>query len=108
MTDNPEPAQYVDADLRGARFIRCDLSGAVMRGVIMVGGQFDGEIDGLRINGVEILSLVEAELNRRFPGREGRRATDPDGLRDNWAVLERTWAATLERVAAMPERTVDV
>ena len=68
----------------------------------------DGEIGGLRINGVEVLPLVEAELNRRFPGREGRRASDPDGLRKNWAELERTWAATLERVAAMPEGTVDV
>jgi hypothetical protein len=108
MTENPEPAQFVDADLRGARFLRCDLSRAVMRGVSLAGGEIDGEIEGLRINGVEIVSLVEAELNRRLPGREGRRATDPDGLRENWAALERTWAATLQRVAEMPERTVDV
>src|SRR5690606_35680523 len=50
----------------------------------------------------------EAELNRRFPGRADRRATDPDGLRAAWAALERTWAATLARVAAMPAGTVDV
>ncbi len=113
MTENPQPdeargAQFVDADLRGARFVRSDLSGAVMRGVCVAGGDIDGEIGGLRINGVEVLPLVEAELNRRFPGREGRRATDPDGLRKNWAALERTWAATLERVAEMPMGTVDV
>ena len=55
-----------------------------------------------------MVPLVEAELNRRFPGRGDRRAGDPDGLRAAWATLERTWAATLERVAAMPAGTVDV
>jgi len=51
----------------------------------------------LRVNGVDVIPLVEAELNRRLPGRAGRRATDPYGLRAAWAALERTWAATLER-----------
>ena len=62
----------------------------------------------MRVNGVDVIPLVEAELNRRFPGRAERRAADPDGLRAAWAMLERTWAATLERVAAMPTGTVDV
>ena len=62
----------------------------------------------LRVNGVDVIPFVEAELNRRFPGRADRRAEDPDGLRAAWAALERTWAATLERVAAMPAGTVDV
>ena len=35
----------------------------------------------LRVNGVDVIPLVEAELNRRFAGRAGRRAADPDGLR---------------------------
>lgn len=52
--------------------------------------------------------FVEAELNRRFAGRADRRAEDPDGLRAAWAMLERTWAATLEHVSAMPAGTVDI
>ena len=106
-------AEFVDADLRGARFVRADLSGVVMRAVNMQGADIDapwlseGE-SFLRVNGVDVIPLVEAELNRRFPGRAERRAGDPDGLRAAWAVLERTWAATLERVAAMPAGTVDV
>jgi DinB superfamily len=62
----------------------------------------------LLVNGVDVLPLVEAELNRRFPGRAERRAADPDGLRAAWVRLERIWAATLARVAAMPPGTVDV
>ena len=108
QSDEPRGPQFVDADLRGARIVRSDLSDAVMRGVYLAGADIDGEIGGLRINGVEVPPLVEAELNRRFPGREGRRANDPDGLRENWAVLERTWAATLERVAQMSDGAVDV
>ena len=106
--DEPRGAQFVRSDLRGARFVESNLSGAVMRGVYLAGADIDGEIDGLRINGVEVAALVEAELDRRFPGREGKRASDPDGLRKNWATIERTWAATLDRVAGMPESTVDV
>jgi hypothetical protein len=67
----------------------------------------DGE-GSLRVNGVNVAPFVDAELNRRFPGRADRRAADPDGLRVAWAALERTWSATLERAAAMPAGTVDV
>jgi hypothetical protein len=68
---------------------------------------FDGD-SFLRVNGVDVIPLVEAELNQRFPGRADRRAKDPDGLRAAWTTLERTWAATLERVAAMPAAAVDI
>ncbi len=111
--DDLQGAEFVDADLRGARFVGADLSGVVMRGVEVRGADIDapwlsnGE-SFLRVNGVDVIPLVEAELNRRFPGRADRRAGDPDGLRAAWAALERTWAATLERVAAMPAGTVDV
>ena len=111
--DELQGAEFVDADLRGARFVRTDLSGVVMRAVDVQGADIDAPwlFDGasfLRVNGVDVIPLVEAELNRRFPGRADRRAGDPDGLRAAWSTLERTWAATLERAAAMPAGTVGV
>jgi hypothetical protein len=111
-SDELRGAEFVEADLRGARFVEADLSDVVMRGVEMERVDIDapwlvyGEF--FRVNGVDVIPLVEAELNRRFPGRADRRAEDPDGLRAAWAALERTWTATLERVATMPEGTVDV
>ncbi|MEO7981258.1 MAG: DinB family protein [Sporichthyaceae bacterium] len=112
-SDDLRGAEFVDADLRGTRFVRADLSGVEMRAVDVLGADIDAPwlFDGegfLRVNGVDVIPLVEAELNRRFPGRADRRAGDPEGLRAAWAALERTWAATLERVAAMPAGTVDV
>jgi hypothetical protein len=113
QADNLQGAEFVDADLRAARFVGADLSRVVMRGVQVDGADIDAPwlLDGdsfLRVNGVDVVPFVEAELNRRFPGRADRRAADPDGLRQAWATLERTWEATLERVAAMPAGTVDV
>jgi hypothetical protein len=112
-SDDLQGAEFVDVNLRGARFVRADLSGVVMRGVDAQGADIDGPWlfeDGgvLVVNGVDVMPFVEAETNRRFPGRADRRAEDPDGLRAAWAALESTWAATLERAAAMPAGTVDV
>jgi hypothetical protein len=111
-SDDLQGAEFVDTDLTGARFVGADLSGVVMRGVEVRQADIDAPWlvpgESLRVNGVDVIPLVEAELNRRFPGRADRRAADPDGLRAAWATLERTWAATLERVAAMPAGTVDV
>jgi hypothetical protein len=112
-SDDLRGAHFVGVDLRGARFVGADLSGVVMRGVELQGGEIDSpwlfdRDNFLLVNGVDVLPLVEGELNRRFPGRAERRAKDPDGLRTAWAMLERTWAATLARVAAMPAGTVDI
>lgn len=112
-SDDLREAEFVGTNLRGARFVGVDLSGAVMRAVDVSGADVDAPwlTDGessLWVNGVDVAPFVEAELNRRFPGRSERRAADPDGLRAAWATLERTWAATLERVAAMPAGAVDV
>jgi hypothetical protein len=112
-SDDLRGADFTDTDLHGARFAGADLSGVVMRGVDVAGAEIespwlfkDGNV--LRVNGVDVVPLVEAELNRRFPGRADRRAADPDGLRAAWTALEQTWAAAAERVAAMPAGTADV
>jgi hypothetical protein len=112
-TDDLRGAQFTGVDLRGARFVESDLSGVVMRGVEVRGADIDAPwlVAGgasLWVNGVDVGPFVEAELDRRFPGRADRRAEDPDGLRAAWAALDRAWAGTLERVATMPPGTVDV
>lgn len=102
---------FVDRDLRGARFNRSTLAGAVMRGVDVRGLDIDAPwlADGeLLVNGVDVVPLVEAELNRRFPGRDLKAARDPDDLRAAWAALERAWAAAVDRVGSMPQGAVDV
>lgn len=70
-------ARFRKVQLNAARFRMVDLSGVVMRDVSFVDATIDGEIDGLHVNGVDVASLVEAELTRREPARALRRASDP-------------------------------
>ncbi len=112
-SDQLRGVEFVDANLRGARFVRADLSDVVMRGVEVRGADIDAPwlLDGestLLVNGIDVAPLVDAALDRRFPGRSERHAEHPDDLRAAWAAIEHTWTSTLARVAAMPPGTVDV
>lgn len=102
---------FTDEDLRDARFVRCDLSGAELRGVEVAGTRIESPYllsgPGLLVNGIDVGPYVDAELDERFPGRVLRDAEDPPGLRAAWAAVERTWLATIERAAALPAGAVD-
>lgn len=110
-SDDLRGASFERVDLTGARFTASDLSGVVMRGVDVNNADIDdpwlAEGDRFLVNGVDVIPLVEAELNRRFPGRAERQATDPEGLRSAWEALERAWEAALRRADGMPDGTVD-
>jgi DinB family protein/pentapeptide repeat protein len=90
-------AEFRGVDLSGARFRVVDLCGVVMRGVELGDVDIHGEIRNLRINGVDVAPLVEAELDRRDPERVKMRPVDPAGFREAWDVVERRWASTVER-----------
>jgi uncharacterized damage-inducible protein DinB len=90
-------AQFHDVDLTNARFRLVDLTGVVIRGAALVNVDISGEIENLRVNGVDVGPLVEAELNRRYPDRARMRPADADGYREAWDILERLWPRTVER-----------
>ena len=103
-------------DLRGSRFHKVDLSGSefshseltdlrfrevelrriVMRGVELQDIEISGELRNVRVNGVDVAPLVEAELDRRDPDRVKMRPTDPNGFREAWDLVERLWAGTVD------------
>jgi uncharacterized protein YjbI with pentapeptide repeats len=94
-------ARFHDVDLTNARFQLVDLTGARIRGAALVNVDISGEIENLRVNGVDVVPLVEAELNRRYPERVKMRATDADGFREAWDILERLWQQTVGRARGM-------
>ncbi len=100
-----------DTNLRGARFLECDLSDVVIRGSDISGMEIDAPWlrfgRPLIVNGLDVGPFVEADLNRRFPGRELQEAPDPEGLREAWAALESAWVSLIDRAEAMPAGTVD-
>lgn len=90
-------AEFRHVHLTNARFLGVDLTGAFFRGVDLIDVEFDGEIHNLVINGVDVAPLVTAELDRRDPDRVAMRPTDPAGFRAAWDLVERRWAATVDR-----------
>jgi len=95
--------RFDDEDLTGAEFRECDLSGARLVGVVMQDAEIDGLVTNLVVNGVEVTSYVEAELDRRHPVRLLIRSDDPDDLQEAWRKLRADWASTTERVRSMPD-----
>ena len=96
-------ARFEDQDLTDAEFRECDLTRARLIGVVMQDAVIDGLVSNLVVNGVEVTSYVEAELDRRHPVRLLIRSADPAGLRQAVGQLREGWAATLGLVRAMPE-----
>jgi uncharacterized protein YjbI with pentapeptide repeats len=94
-------ARFHNIDLTGARFDLVDLTGVTIRGSALVNVDISGEIENLRVNGVDVVPLVEAELNRRYPDRVKMRPADADGFREAWAILERLWPRTVERARGL-------
>ena len=89
--------RFHDVDLTNARFSLVDMSGVTIRGAVLANVDISADIDNLRVNGVDVAPLVEAELNRRYPDRVKMRPADADGFREAWDVLERLWPQTIER-----------
>jgi hypothetical protein len=94
-------ARFHDVDLTGADFRQVDLTGVRIRNAALVNVEISGEIDDLRINGVDVVPLVEAELNRRYPDRAKMRPADAGGFREAWEILERLWQQTVGRARGM-------
>jgi uncharacterized protein YjbI with pentapeptide repeats len=94
-------AQFHRADLTGASFRLVDLTGVTIRGAALVNMDLSGMIENLRVNGVDVVPLVEAELNRRYPERAKMSPTDAAGYREAWDILERLWSETVARARGL-------
>ena len=129
--------KHTDEDLRGSTFERVDLSdssfnrvrfrgadlrnvnfsGARVRGAAFYGARLDGvelcdveitgDVSNLVINGVEVASMIDAELNRRDPERVLIRPDDADGFRRAWPIVRRRWDETMARARSLPPAALD-
>jgi hypothetical protein len=94
-------ARFEQVDLTGARFHNVDLTDVKITGALLVNLDIDGLLESIRINGVDVVPLVEAELDRRYPDRVRMRPTDADGFRLAWEILEGWWRQTNERASRL-------
>lgn len=102
-----EGATFIRTSFKGATVRSSDFSGVTMRGVDVAGLDIDSHdlfFGSLIVNGVDVVPFVEAELNRRFPGRELQKAQTPEGLREGWVAVQVAWERT---VTETPRELVD-
>ena len=102
-----EGASFLRSSFAGATFRSSDLSGVKMRSVDVGGLDIDSHdlfFGSLFVNGVDVVPLVEAELNRQFPGRELQKAQTPEGLREAWTAVQAAWRTTVDET---PREHVD-
>jgi hypothetical protein len=95
-------ANFTDQDLTGTEFRECVLSGARLIGVVMQDAVIDGLVTNLVVNGVEVTSYVEAELDRRHPVRLLIRSTDPADLQQAHRQLTADWNRAVQRLRDLP------
>lgn len=106
-TNDFEGATFVRTSFKGATVRSSDFSGVTMRSVDVDGLDIDSHdlaFGRLFVNGVDVVPLVEAELNRQFPGRELQKAETPEGLREAWVAVQAAWETT---VTDTPRELVD-
>lgn len=99
-------ARLEDLDLSDARLHAPNFEGTKITDGWFYNADISGDIEGLRLNGVEVAPLVLAELERRNPERVKLRASDPQGLVDAWAMIENIWEATNQRARDLPEEVL--
>ena len=94
-------ARFHDVDLAGADFRLMNLTGVRIRDALLVDMDISGQIRNLRVNGVDVVPLVEGELNRRYPDRDKMTPADAGGFREAWDILARLWQQTVARARGM-------
>lgn len=103
-TDEFGETDFTVRDLRGARFVDCDMSGVRIIDAALMDVSISGYVDKLVVNGVDVTRYVDAELDRRHPERVQLRAMrSPDTFREMWDTVERIWADGVARAEKLPE-----
>lgn len=107
-TDYTETDQFRDArihlsDVSGLEIRDCVVSGLKVvdcyGGSVSLGGDFERVV----VNDVDVTDYVQGELDRLHPVRRlARDAASVDDYRAAWDAVEGLWAATIERVRALP------
>jgi hypothetical protein len=108
--------EYTDERLRNSHFVRVDLSGSRLHGVLLQDVKITDAwvnnveisclLGSLIVNEVDVSDYVRAELDRRHPELRMLRATDAEGLREAWRMIEARSEATLARARTLPEATL--
>jgi uncharacterized protein YjbI with pentapeptide repeats len=100
-------ARLEDADFSNARLHAANFESAKITDAWFYNADISGDLEGLRLNGVEVAPLVAAERARLFPELTQLQAADPQGLAEAWAMIEALWQTTVSRARELSEATLN-
>jgi hypothetical protein len=100
--DELKGARIRDADLSGLTIRNANLSNLSITDSFLGGADISANIRGLRINGVEVEPLVEAELDRRHPERTKLRPRHLADIKVAMDVVDEMWEPTIARAMRLP------
>lgn len=100
-SENLSGSRFHNVNLTNAQFSLVNMTGVVIRGAAMVNVEISGEVRNLRVNGVDVVPLVEAELDRRYRDRAKMRPTDAAGFREAVVILDQLWRKTVDRARGL-------
>jgi hypothetical protein len=95
--------RFIGDNLSSAIFHNVNLSRAQIRGAFLMDAEISGDIRGLKVNGIEVEPLIQAERQRRHPELKKMGFETPEQMRRSWTVLENLWKKTTKRALPLPE-----
>ena len=90
-------------DFSNKKLRNVDFSNARIVGANLINASFEGDIFGLKINGIEVQPLITAELERRHPERKELFTTTPDGMKHAYDIVFGQLDETFERARRLTE-----
>lgn len=90
-------------DFSNKKLRNVDFTNARIVGASMVNASFEGEIYGLKINGIEVQPLITGELERRYPERKELFTTTPEGMKRAYDIVFGQLDATFDRARRLTE-----
>lgn len=96
-------ARLEDTDFSNARLHAPNFEGVRITDAWFYNADISGDLEGLRLNGVEVAPLVESERARLFPELTQLQARDRRGLADAWAMIDAQWRETVSRARELDQ-----
>ena len=98
-------------DFSNQKMRNVDFANAKIVGANMLNASFEGEIFGLKVNGIEVAPLIARELERRHPERKELFTTTPEGMKHAYDIvfgqLDETFARARRLTEAQRNERVD-
>jgi hypothetical protein len=93
----------VGGDFSNKKMRNVNFTNAKITGSDMSNASFEGDIGGLKINGIEVAPLIFQELERRHPERKELFTTTPEGMKRAYDIVFGQLDVTFERARGLTE-----